>query len=52
MFEFQQQLNLTQSDKKYFLNLSILPIDQKTGHKTLALLLSFPQKMTLFGGGI
>ena len=51
MFEFQQQLNLMQSDKKYFSNLSILPIDQKTGHKTLALLLSCPQMMTLFGGG-
>ena len=26
-------------------------IDQKTSHKALALLLFFPQIMTLFGGG-
>ena len=50
MFESQQQLRPIRSDKNSFYIDSILPLDQKTSNKTLALALSSPQVMTLFGG--
>ena len=51
MFENQQQLQLTWFDKKSFKTACISSLDQKISHKTLALLSSFPQIVTLFGGG-
>ena len=52
MFERQQQLQLTLSDKNSFKIAKIISLDKKTSHKTFSLPLSFQTIMTLFGRGI